>query len=100
MDRIALLAGNFKYGDGFTHLTYADSADHKQNAACKVGDSNVPDDVDNDPTPWSYHIHVGIIGKAEKGFKYPKSWDHGKTFCARGATGPMAVCLAALKAFK
>ncbi len=97
VDKLAPLVGDFKSGDGFFHLTYADSADHSH-GGCKDPARSLPDsDDDTDGERWSCHLHIGCMG-ADGGC--PNHWDHGMKFCARGSTAPLAICRAALLATK
>lgn len=99
--KIALLCGQFSFGDGFFEVSYADSADHSTKR-CQPRRSIAPvtddEDDDTDHEPWCCHIHVGCMGEQPDDV-YPKSWDHGSSFCSRGATPPEAICRAALLAY-
>lgn len=98
VERMSRLCGSFAFGDGFFHVTYAESADHSLRPKCEPT-SSIPVDLDrdDDPEPWSCHIHVGLMAEKQAD-TYPDSWDHGSSFCARGATAQLAICYAALKA--
>lgn len=94
VEKLAPLAGDFNAGDGFFHLSYADSADHSRGEGCDPK-RTIDDDGDIDHERWSAHFHVGCMAE---GPDYPPAWDHGRKFCARGATAPLAICRAALRA--
>ncbi len=112
MLKLAHLVGDFQTGDGFFHLTYADSASHshdhhhsdsdddvEEKILCDPGEDHYSDDEDGkDLAPWSCHLHIGLMGRMGDG-EYPPSWDHGGKFCARGATPELAICAVALKAY-
>jgi hypothetical protein len=95
VEKLARLAGSFRLGDGFVHLTYAESADHTVGSNDGPGPMCNPGDDHDDAWPWSFHIHVGLMGSSGE---YPPHWDHGSRFCARGKTASQAICIAALKA--
>lgn len=98
VDKLAPLVGDFKSGDGFFHLIYADSAEHSQGGGCapkRIIENANDDDIDHER--WSAHFHIGIIGA---GGGCPKRWDHGDKYCARGGTMEEAICRAALMAVK
>jgi hypothetical protein len=95
--KLGHLAGDFRSGDGYAYLVYADSADHSTRKGCDPP-YPVPDQADDDDKDygcWSCHFHVGILGE---GPEYPAGWEHGKCFCARADTAALAICRAALKA--
>lgn len=94
LDGLEELVTRFSTGDGFTHLTCGHFADHGECVTEK--DSELADEPELDPEPWSAHIHVGLIGENDK---TPQHWKHEEWFCARGATGPEAICKSAIKAF-
>lgn len=98
VEKMSHLCGTFKKGDGFFHVTFAESADHSEGEDCNPT-SGVPDDYDGDADlePWSCHVHVGAMGEQPDGV-YPASWDHGSRFCCKGPTAQVAICRAALKA--
>lgn len=55
-----------------------------------------------DPRPWYFHIHLGLIGEEAKNIYplCPPHWDHGDTYCVRAETPELAICRAAVLAFK
>lgn len=93
MEKLETLATRFKTADGFTHLDCAHFADHGACVENRWGDEQSELDFE----PWSFHIHLGIVGE---GSGCPEHWGSGEEFfCARGATGPEAISRAAIKAF-
>ena len=94
VERMARLAGTFQLGDGYVHLTFAESAGHGHGMPrCNPNPVGYEDaEID---LPWSFHVHLGLLGKSDE---YPAHWTHGSRFCARAATAPHAICLAALAA--
>lgn len=98
MKKVAPIVGDFKSGDGFVHLLYGDSAGHSLGEGCdpkRTIESDEDDDIDREP--WSFHLHVGLIGA---GGGCPEHWNHGDRFCARGRTAAEAICRAVLLAWK
>ena len=87
------LCGDFRFGDGFFILKYADSADHGESEDCTCGPI-VEDANENDISKWSAHFHIGLRGEGN----YPSHWENGSMFCARGATAEAALSAAIAKA--
>ncbi len=90
VEKLEPLVCRFETADGFIHLECGHWADHGECAQSEYADTE-----GEDPAPWSFHIHLGMLGQ---GGDYPRHWTHGAKYCARGATAPLAICRAALKA--
>jgi hypothetical protein len=81
-----------KSADGFFHLTCGHWADHGD---CIVQTwTEAEERMEEDPRPWSFHIHLGLLAERGGG---PAHWKHQDRFCALGPTAPLVICRAALK---
>jgi hypothetical protein len=83
----------FQSADGFIHLTCGHWASHGD---C-IGHTWTEEEerMEDDPRPWSFHIHLGLLGERGGG---PPHWKHQDRFCALGPTAALAICRAGLKA--
>jgi len=85
----------FQSADGFIHLTCAHWANHGD--CVDHAWTEEEENMENDPHPWSFHIHLGLMAEGGGG---PRHWKHQDRFCALGGTAPLAICRAALKAIR
>lgn len=91
IDRVEELVARFQTADGFVRLDCGHFADHGE--CVDECDSN---DAELDSQPYSFHLHLGLLGENDI---TPKHWKGEEYFCARGSTGPEAISRAVLKAF-
>ena len=96
------LVPRFDTADGYIRLLCGHWGSHDD---C-VDDQRIYTDEEEDqlldPRPWSYHIHLGLIGMDARPLM-PEWWGTGDTtwqYCAMGATPQEAICRAILKAYR
>lgn len=83
----------FKSADGWLHLDIAHWADH---GACIQDEyTDEESELALDPRPYSFHIHLGLIGENSG---CPKHWEDEVWFCAKESTPALAICRAFLRA--
>lgn len=91
IDKAEELVARFQTADGFVRLDCGHFADHGECVAeCDSSDAEL------DAQPYSFHLHLGFLGENDI---TPKRWEGEEYFCARGSTGPEAICRSVLKAF-
>ena len=93
VDRFVPWVCRFKSADGFIHLSCGHWADHGQ--CVDYAWTREEEGLEDDPQPWSFHIHLGLLGENSG---CPVHWKHQDRFCARAPTAALAICRAALKA--
>jgi hypothetical protein len=100
VEHIEPLVTRFKTADGYVILQSGHWGDHGD---CVVRDyTDEETDLELDPRPWSFHIHLGLIGSDDRD-KLPAWWgtDDGTwNYCAVGSTPQDAICAAVLKAYR
>ncbi len=94
VERLEPLVSRFETGDGFLHLSVGHWADHGDCAG--NSEDSAEEDLGQDPRPWSFHIHLGVLAAGDD---LPSHWEHGQRYCASARSAPLAICLAALRAF-